>query len=154
MEAQCCLNPQALGDADRQQARPGCRTEPFHCKAGSCLAHVLKKLKGYRFLQRNPGLESSSHLRHVHSSGRLHVTEVRHVLAKWKMALQEVRCGNTETPRDAGGPVPAVTCLSVTLLLKSFGTEKSKTQSKGLLPSDQTPLRLFRSSVRSAPGRV
>lgn len=70
------------------------------------------------------------------------------------MALQEVRCGHTEMPRDVGGPVPAVTCLSVTLLLKSFATEKSKTQKNGLLPSDQTPLRLFRTSVRSTPGRV
>lgn len=154
MEAKCCLNPQALGDANRQQAWPGCRTETFHCKAGNGLTNVLKKLKGYRFLQRNPGHESSSHLRHVHSSGHLHVTEVRHVPAKWKMAIQEVRYGNTETPRDAGGLVPAVICLSVTLLLKSFGTEKRKTQNKGLLPSDQTPLCLFKSSVRSALGSV
>lgn len=59
--------------------------------------------------------------------------------------------------RDARGrwrPVPAVTGLSVTLLLMSFGTEKIKTQSNGLLPGDQTPLCVFGSSVRSTPGRV
>lgn len=58
METERGLNPQALGDANRDhRAWPDYRTKTFHWKEGNFLTNVLKKLKGYRLLQRNPGLE-------------------------------------------------------------------------------------------------
>ena len=99
----------------------------------------LESLEVTGFFQGTPDLNSSSHLRDIHTlwPPPCYVSQA----CSWKMK-DGLTGSEVWQHQDAPGRwrlVPAVTCLFVTLLLTSFGTEKSKTQSNGLLPSDQTP---------------